>query len=102
MYYKFTEYHPTPGPPHTEPIHELTQHTTMSQTKALQNVSARNYIVGSIDTYGRWSFSGEPAFHGTETEAKREADRLARITPGKAYVYVKLAGALVTSQVTEF
>jgi hypothetical protein len=74
----------------------------MSQLKSLQNVSARNYIVGSIDTYGRWSFSGEPTFHATETEAKREAERLARTNTGKAYVYVKLAGAMLVNGVSEF
>lgn len=76
--------------------------TTMSQTSALQSVSARNYIVGSIDFGGYWSFAPKPVFHATESEAKRECDRLARANIGKAYVYVKLAGALVTNQLTEY
>ena len=86
----------------SEPIHELTQHITMSQTISLQHVSARNYIVGSLDFDGCWSFSGEPAFHATVAHAKHEAERLARNNPGKAYVYVKLAGAVLVNGVSEF
>ena len=103
--HSFTEDHYTPEEwtrLQTEPIHELTQHIIMSRTSALQHISARNYIVGSVDFDGYWSFAGKPVFHATEADAKRECDRLARANSGKAYVYVKLAGAMVTNQVTEY
>ncbi len=86
----------------SEPIHELTQHITMSKTKSLQHVTARDYIVGCIDTHGRWNFSCAPTYHNTESEAKREAESWARKNPDNAYVYVKIAGAMMINQITEF
>ena len=63
------------------------------QEAALDQVRQGGFIVGSIDTIGSISFSSNPVVHSTATQARAECARLARIHPGKAFVFVKLAGA---------
>lgn len=85
-------------------IFELTQleNNTMTQNDSLSRVANRNYIVGSIDDLGRFSFSSEPKFHANEADASREARRLALANPVKAYVYVELSGAYVVGGLTAY
>lgn len=78
----------------TNKMHKLDQ--------ALDAVSSRNYIVGSINPEGMWSFSASPVVHYTEQAAKQEALRLARIYPGKVFVYTQLRGAVQVAGIKEY
>lgn len=72
---------------------ELYHKTMNKQEQALNSVRAGNFIVGSIDTAGMLSFNSSPATHNSATSARQECARLAKIYPGKAFVFVKLSGA---------
>lgn len=75
----------------------------MSQNNALINVSARNYIVASVDKDGLFSMSSRPMFHNSLDSAMKECARLAEAAPGKAYVACHFSGgALVPSGTVTF
>jgi len=80
---------------------EGTQIYTMSkQLTALNQIREGGFIVGSIDTNGTVSFSSAPRIHSTSIEARTECKRLAATQPGKAFIFVKLAGAELVPQAT--
>ena len=70
------------------------------QMTALDQVRQGGYIVGSIDANATVSFSGTPRIHNTTQEARLECKRLAASQPGKAFIFVKLAGAELVPQAT--
>jgi hypothetical protein len=63
------------------------------QMLALDQVRIGGFIVGSIDENASVSFSSIPRIHETATDARTECKRLAASQPGKAFIFVKLAGA---------
>ncbi len=63
-----------------------------TQNEALSAVRARKFVVGSVSDLGSFSMSINPYTHPTLALAKAEARRLSRITPGKLYVVMQLAG----------
>lgn len=72
-------------------------------TSALAAVRRREWIVGSLDEKGSFSFSPNPATHPTEISAVAEANRLAAINPGKAYIAVRFtAGRMVPKVIGAF
>lgn len=77
------------------------QTTNMSkQMMALDQVRQGGLIVGSIDEDAKVSFSVSPRIHNTATDARTECKRLATAQPGKAFIFVKLAGAELVPQAT--
>ena len=72
---------------------QLYNKTMNKQEIALANVRNGKYIVGSIDIEGGLSFSAFPATHDTPQTARTECARLAKLHPGKAFTFVKFAGA---------
>ena len=64
-----------------------------NQEIALNNVRNGKFIIGSISTTGELSFSNTPATHDTPQSARVECARLAKLHPGKAFVFVKFTGA---------
>lgn len=64
----------------------------MSQSNALSQVSARKFIVGTVDTNGYFSVSSRPFFHPSMSDALAESKRLAVKYPGKAFVPMQLVG----------
>lgn len=58
-------------------------------------VRNRMFVVGSLDNLGRFSMSEYPVSHYDRNSAKAEAARLAKINPGKVFVYMQLAGGEV-------
>ena len=77
------------------------QTQTMSkQMLALDQVRQGGFIVGSIDDNASVSFSSTPRIHNTAQEARTECKRLATAQPGKAFIFVKLAGAELVPQAT--
>jgi hypothetical protein len=77
------------------------QINTMSkQMMALDQIREGGFIVGSIDANAIISFSGVPRIHTTATDARTECKRLAAMYPGKAFIFVKLAGAELVPQAT--
>jgi len=64
-----------------------------SQASATQAIKNQLFIVGSISSSGDVSFNPNPAIHLCASDARLECKRLAVNTPGKLYVFVKLAGA---------
>jgi hypothetical protein len=74
-------------------------YSTSRLSQALGDVQLRKYIVGSIDQNGSFSISTMPATHSTLQLALAEAERLARVNPGKAYVAMHLAGAKIANSI---
>ena len=74
--------------------------TMSKQMMALDQIRAGGFIVGSIDANGSVSFSSAPRIHDSATEARAECKRLATSQPGKAFIFVKLAGAELVPQAT--
>ena len=63
------------------------------QMTALDQIRQGGFIIGSVDTEGKISFSPNPIVHYGEQPARTECKRLAIQNPGKAFIFVKLAGA---------
>lgn len=86
-------------PKYREQINELSQiekEKQMSeitpQAHALDCVARHLFIVGSVDTEGNTSFSANPVIHDTSISARVECKRLAKMFPGKVFIFVQLAG----------
>lgn len=75
-------------------MHKHTLHDTVLNTQAnfIAAVKCNAYIVGSVAADGTLSFSPNPAVHATTGAARAECTRLARLSPGKLYVFVQLSG----------
>ena len=90
----------------TEPIKELDDmshyYNTTNQSQAETAISNSHYIVGSVDTYGHFSFSNQPAIHKNSVTANAEAKRLAGATPGKTFVVVQLIAGFRAGGILEF
>jgi hypothetical protein len=97
----------------SEPINELDDDYSVYTTKNLNTmndklntqsaflsaVRSAYFIVGSVDASGSLSFAANPAKHENSSLARLECKRLAAAYPGKAYIFVKFAGAeLVPNQ----
>lgn len=84
----------------TEAINELQKlykepkmNKIQTQAAALQAVKQHDIIIGSFDSNGFFSAAQNPSPHPTVVEARTECKRLARLTPGKAFVFLTLSGA---------
>ena len=55
-------------------------------------ITSHKYIVGSFSATGI-SFAGFPAIHNSQREARAECNRLAKLHPGKMFMFVELSGA---------
>lgn len=79
---------------HKEPINELNNmnDTLKTQAQFVISVKRNNFIIGSVSADGTLSFSNNPMLHVTASAARAECARLARINPGKLYIFVQLAG----------
>lgn len=71
------------------------------QANALSKVTARNYIVGSIGTNGEFSISSNPVEHHSLSDANAECLRLARLSPGKAFIAMHLVGGSMLPAVVD-
>jgi hypothetical protein len=86
-------------------IHELTEimnntkiHT---ETELHTAVRAGQYIIGSFHPSTGLSFNGAPTVQYSPSQARTECKRLAKLYPGKTFVYVKLLGAeMIVAQPT--
>ena len=67
-----------------------------NQNSAHEAVRNKRYIVGSYDPTSGISFSCEPVLHPLKSEARAECRRLAKIYPGKTFLFVCLEGAEMT------
>lgn len=79
-----------------EQINELENMNTklITQNHFIDAIKAGgNYIIGSVDNFGHISFATNPANHPSAAHARAECKRLAKLTPGKLYLFVKLDGA---------
>ena len=88
-----------------EQIHELNQimisQTIHSQESAHAAVRNKRYIVGSYHPDTGIRFSAEPVVHPLKSEARAECKRLAKLHPGKTFLFVCLEGAeMVVPQTT--
>lgn len=86
----------------TESINELDNMNNKlnTQSNAIVAIRSRQFIVGSVSDTGIFSVSPNPSVHNTLVEAKTEAKRLARLTPGKMYVSLQLAGGELVPNAT--
>lgn len=81
-------------------INELSQ--IMNNTKitnekiAHDAVRNKQYIVGSFHPGTGVSFSNEPTVQYSSMQARAECKRLAKLYPGKTFVFVRLEGAEMT------
>lgn len=62
-------------------------------SSTILSIKAGKFIVGSFTEQSGLSFSEKPVTHDTAIEARTECKRLAKLNPGKLFVFVKLAGA---------
>jgi len=67
-----------------------------NQNSAHEAVRYKRYIVGSYDPTSGISFSCEPVLHNYRADARTECRRLAKLNPGKTYLFVCLEGAEMT------
>lgn len=78
-------------------IHELyvvMNHTKITDQKTAHDaIRNRQYIVGSFSPTTGISFSTEPTIQYSSMQARTECKRLAKMYPGKTFVYVQLQGA---------
>lgn len=86
-------------------IHELKaimNHTKIStETELHSAVRANHYIIGSFHPTMGLSFNSNPTPQYSAAQARAECKRLAKIYPGKTFVYVKLLGAeMIVAQPT--
>ena len=66
----------------------------------LNHVKNRGFVVGSVDEAGNVSFSSKPVVHLTKADAAKEAERLSKSIPGKAFIYVQFAGGYLVPRIT--
>lgn len=85
-----------------EPINELTNmnDNLKTQNQFILSVKRNNFIVGSVREDGTLSFAGNPTVHASASAARTECARLARLSPGKLYIFVQLAGGELSPTVT--
>ena len=74
----------------------MTPKTIDNQNSAHEAVRNKRYIVGSYDPTSGISFSCEPVLHPLKSEARAECRRLAKLHPGKTFLFVCLEGAEMT------
>jgi hypothetical protein len=72
-------------------ITKITNQATMHS--AVRN---KQYIVGSYNESGGISFNVAPVLHSLASQARAECKRLAKIYPGKTFLFVCLEGAEMT------
>ena len=70
-----------------------TMNTLNTQSQVLDAVRAHKYLVLSSSKEGDMSVAQNPVAHTSEESARKECQRLARISPGKAFIIVELTGA---------
>lgn len=78
------------GPPYKEIIMNTTLRT---QADAFSAIKQNQFVIGSVAANGDFSLSASPVPHSDAGTARLEANRLARLSPGKAFVIMKLHGA---------
>ena len=76
-----------------ELINEPKMNKIQTQAAALHAVKQHDFIVGSVDSNGFFSVAQNPSVHTTAADARTECKRLARLTPGKAFVFLTMSGA---------
>jgi len=72
-----------------EPINDV--YLKMNQQTKIIDSTAQ-FIVGSVDSDGRFSISEFPYLHKDSLSARNECARLACITPGKLYIFLRIVG----------
>jgi len=64
-------------------------------------VADRKYIVGSIDSIGKFSVSQNPLSHDTESSAKSEAARLAGLNSERIFIVLQIKAGFKSAAVQE-
>jgi hypothetical protein len=64
-------------------------------------VADRKYIVGSIDSIGKFSVSQNPLSHDTESSAKSESARLAGLNPERMFIVLQIKAGFKSTAVQE-
>jgi hypothetical protein len=75
-------------------LRTIMNHTKITDQKTAHDaVRNRQYIVGSFSPTTGISFSTEPTVQYSSMQARTECKRLAKMYPGKTFIYVQLQGA---------
>ncbi len=78
-------------------INELTDYMNITKltNEQILHSSIRNneFIIGSWNPGSGISFTANPTTHYTAAQARAECKRLAKLNPGKTFVFVELSGA---------
>jgi hypothetical protein len=74
----------------------MTPKTIDNQNSAHEAVRNKRYIVGSYQPGVGLSFSAIPVLHNYRADARTECRRLAKLNPGKTFLFVCLEGAEMT------
>jgi hypothetical protein len=67
-----------------------------NQNSAHEAVRNKRYIVGSYQPGVGLSFSAVPVLHNVRADARAECRRLAKLNPGKTFLFACLEGAELT------
>ena len=60
-----------------------------------------NFIVGNVSAAG-FSVSSTPVLHATATTAAAECARLAKLEPGKTFIYLQVCGGATVAELSKF
>jgi hypothetical protein len=71
-----------------------------TQANAISAIKLNSFIIGSVDAHGAFSISSSPREQSSASQAREECKRLAKLNPGKLYVFMQLNGAEMIPQNT--
>jgi hypothetical protein len=75
-------------------LHKIMNNTKIhTETELHTAVRGNQYLIGSFHPTMGLSFNGAPTVQYSPAQARTECKRLAKLYPGKTFVYVKLCGA---------
>lgn len=63
-----------------------------TQAEAVSATRVQKYVIMSSGVNGDFSMSVSPTPQNSATEARAECQRLAKINPGKLFIFAKLSG----------
>lgn len=74
-----------------------------TQVEGIAAVRSRKFVIASISSDGELSVAANPVLHNAWALAKAECARLAKLNPGKAFVYMQFSGGeLAPTMCTSF
>lgn len=74
-------------------IMNYTKQSLNSLDSTMNAIRNKQFIVGSFSSQTGFSTTNSPAIQTSRAAARLECNRLAKLTPGKLYIFLELSGA---------